>query len=105
MLYEVLPMAVAVDIIIAVAIIPTSDEDSVIEVANLQPDKFPARSFIVPKEGHIEIDDTKHEWTNYFKSGMRGALELLRKKGWNDKPAGMKVLVHGTVPSCAGLSS
>src|SRR4051812_4018981 len=100
MLYEVLPMAVAVDLIIAVAVIPTSnDEETVIEVANLLPEKFPASSFTVPKEGDVEIDDTKHDWTNYFKSGTRGALELLRKKGWSGKPASMKVLVHGTIPS------
>ncbi|KAF3938007.1 Galactokinase [Dactylella cylindrospora] len=106
MLYEVLPMAVAVDLLVAVAVEPTpEDEEAVIEVANLTPDKFPAKSFVIPKQGDVEIDDQNHHWTNYFKCGTRGALELLQKKGWSGTPASMKVLIHGTIPSGAGLSS
>jgi galactokinase len=47
-----------------------------------------------------------HEWSNYFKAGLRGALELLRKKRGEDfKPKSMQILVDGTVPAGGGLSS
>lgn len=107
MLYEVLPMAVTVDLLIAVRVIPadSSASSSTIRIANLHPEKFPSRTFTVPHTGDVEIDDQKHEWSNYFKAGLRGALELLRKKEVGDKPVGMDIMVHGTVPSGGGLSS
>ncbi|EPS37603.1 hypothetical protein H072_8704 [Dactylellina haptotyla CBS 200.50] len=105
MLYEVLPMAVAVDLLIAVTVVPTPEnEPATIEVANLS-EKFPAKTFTVPDEGHVEIDNDDHHWTNYFKCGFRGAMELLRGEGWNGKSASLKVLAHGTIPTGSGLSS
>lgn len=103
MLFSVLPMAVNSDFLLAVRLTP---ENSTVKLANVLP-KFPAREFEIPASGDLEIDATQHEWSNYFKSGLRGALELLRKKGSKvvDKPIGMEILADGNVPSGAGLSS
>ncbi|PNH65798.1 hypothetical protein VD0002_g3327 [Verticillium dahliae] len=107
-LYSVLPMAITADAIIAVSYDETPADSSSFKltVANVQSDKFPTREFAVAVDGDVEIDATQHEWTNYFKSGLRGALELLRKKrGPDSRPKGMKILMDGTVPAGGGLSS
>ncbi|KAK6512371.1 galactokinase [Arthrobotrys musiformis] len=106
MLYEVMPMAVAIDLLVAVTATPTPEgKEPTVEIANLSADKFPSKEFTVPLEGDVEIDSNDHHWSNYFKCGLRGALELLRSEGWNGVPTSMKVLVHGTIPSGGGLSS
>lgn len=96
-------MAVNSDFLLAVRLTP---ENSTVKLANVLP-KFPAREFEISSDGDLEIDATQHEWSNYFKSGLRGALELLRKKGSKavEKPVGMEILADGNVPSGAGLSS
>ncbi|KAI9844765.1 MAG: galactokinase [Sclerophora amabilis] len=104
-LYEALPMAVTADILLAVKL---DCATSIIKIANTHSSKFPAREFQVPEKNDIEIDASNHEWVNYFKSGLRGALQLLRdkqKEGGKLTPVGMSVLVDGTVPSGGGLSS
>ena len=102
-------MAVTSDIIMAVAITPADEKSttSSVRVSNIQTEKFPSREFVIPHDGDIEIDDKIHEWSNYFKAGAKGALELLRKHGVDGqfKPVSMDVMVHGTVPSGGGLSS
>lgn len=106
-LYPVLPMAINEDAILAVSTQPSDESKGTfkIEIANLQKDKFPSHEFDIPYDA-VEIDATVHEWTNYFKSGLRGALELLRKKRGGDfKPKSMQILMHGTVPAGGGLSS
>ncbi|KAB5571962.1 ribosomal protein S5 domain 2-type protein [Coniochaeta sp. 2T2.1] len=108
-LYPVLPMAINEDAILAVSTFPSDDASKTfkIQIANLQKDKFPSHEFDIPYDA-VDIDATVHEWTNYFKSGLRGALELLRKKRRDDpgfKPASMRILMHGTVPAGGGLSS
>lgn len=102
MLYEVLPMAVTADMLLAVAVSNFPE----IRITNVNP-KFPARTFAIPAKGGLEIDSSAHEWSNYFKAGLRGAIELMKKKGITaaNKPMGMDILVDGTVPSGAGLSS
>ena len=100
-LYEVLPMAIAADVIIAVQ---TSSEAKV-DMANVNPSKFKSMSFSLPSSGEVEIDASTHEWTNYFKAGFKGAVELLRKKEPKFSPCGMQILVNGTVPAGGGLSS
>lgn len=107
-LYSVLPMAITADAILAVSTtgISSAKEGSYkIKIANVQDAKFPAHEFDIPYDA-VEIDATVHEWTNYFKSGLRGALELLRKKrGADFKPKSMEILMDGTVPAGGGLSS
>ncbi|KAK6538766.1 galactokinase [Orbilia ellipsospora] len=105
MLYEVLPMAVAIDLLVAVAVVPTpQNAEPTIEIANLA-DKFTPKTFNIPTQGHVEIDNDDHHWTNYFKCGLRGALEVLRDDGWDGIPASLQILVHGTIPAGGGLSS
>ncbi|KAF2660555.1 galactokinase [Lophiostoma macrostomum CBS 122681] len=105
-LYEVLPMAVTADFLMAVAVRP-SDERPRVRIANVLSDKFPTREFEIPTEGELPIDASEHEWTNYFKSGLRGVSQLLAKKRSKDHfvSVGMDILCDGTVPSGGGLSS
>ncbi|KAF1842190.1 galactokinase [Cucurbitaria berberidis CBS 394.84] len=103
-LYEVLPMAITADFIMAVAVRP-SEEKPRIRIANLNSEKFPAREFEIPAEGDIPINATEHEWTNYFKSGLKGVSQLLQKKRGKFTSVGMDIVCDGTVPSGGGLSS
>lgn len=108
-LYSVLPMAITADALIAVHATPSSDTNATsfhVRIANVQDDKFPTQEFNVAFDGDVDIDATRLEWTNYFKSGLKGVLGLLRKKyGDGFKPADMEVLVDGNVPVGGGLSS
>lgn len=107
-LYSVLPMAITADVILAVRVIDDSQAPEgcyKIKVSNIQSEKFPAHEFDIPYET-VDIDAKVHEWTNYFKSGLRGALELLRAKhGAGYKPKSMEILMDGSVPAGGGLSS
>ena len=101
-------MAVTADLLLAVAVTqPPAHGDGRIRIANVHSAKFERREFDVPATGNITIDPSSHEWANYFRSGLQGALSLLRQKraGQHFSPLGMDVLVDGTVPSGGGLSS
>ncbi|RYP12798.1 hypothetical protein DL767_011132 [Monosporascus sp. MG133] len=106
-LYSVLPMGMTADVILVVStdLAPSRDGTYKIKLVNVEDKRFPTREFDLPFS-EVEIDATKHEWTNYFKSGLRGALGLLRKKhGADFRPRSMQVLMDGTVPAGGGLSS
>lgn len=105
-LYPVLPMAITADAILAVSSTPTppSSPTFKIEIANLLDEKFPSSTFEVPVSGDFEIDPTSHDWANYFKCGLSGALQLLRKRE-GFRPVDMRVMMDGTVPVGGGLSS
>jgi galactokinase len=96
-------MAITADFIMAVAVRP-SDEKARIRIANLNSEKFPTREFEIP-DGEIPIDASEHEWTNYFKSGLKGVSQLLQKKRGKFVSVGMDIVCDGTVPSGGGLSS
>lgn len=106
-LYSVLPMAITADAIIAVSSRPIQPGASTfkIRIANVLDDKFPNGEFDVPLDQSADIDASKFEWTNYFKSGLNGALELLRNKNGQLKPVDMDIMMDGTVPVGGGLSS
>ncbi|RAK99775.1 galactokinase galE [Aspergillus ibericus CBS 121593] len=106
-LYDVLPTAVSVDVIIAVKVIPSTGSESVVKISNVNPEKFPTREFTVPHDTDIEIDPKKHEWVNYFKAGLLGALKFLRKHNADGSfvPASIEVLLDGNVPPGGGISS
>ncbi|KAL8670489.1 MAG: hypothetical protein Q9168_004971 [Polycauliona sp. 1 TL-2023] len=111
-LYQVLPMAIAADVLIAVAVVSNEDEkegcgtdDAVIPMLNTNPRKHRASECTVPPQGLAEIDATQHEWTNYFKAGFNGAVGLLRKDNAGFSPCNMQILVDGNVPAGGGLSS
>jgi len=107
-LYPVLPMAITADALLAVSTELDQELSTPntfkIQIANVVR-RFPAREFHVPVDGEVDIDPTVHEWTNYFKSGLRGALQLLRKRDPDFVPKSMRVLMDGSVPSGGGLSS
>ncbi|KAF2671951.1 Galactokinase [Microthyrium microscopicum] len=105
-LYQVLPMAITFDSLVAVAVHPPPNgSTSNIRIANVDTSRFPTRTFEVPVKGDIDIDTTAHEWTNYFKAGLNGAFQLLRKLNADFVPVGMDVVVSGSVPTGSGLSS
>ena len=106
-LYEVLPMAIAADVIMAVRAEPqeSNEEEVKIRVANANSQKFKDGEFSVPKHGNIDIDSSTLQWTNYFKAGFKGAVGLLQKTDANFAACAMEVLVDGTVPPGGGLSS
>lgn len=107
-LYSVLPMAITADAIIAASFTPAAAGTKTfkIRIANVLGDKFPSSEYDVPVGAVSEIDSAKFEWTNYFKSGLNGALELLRKKnGAGFQPVNMDIMMDGTVPVGGGLSS
>jgi len=103
-LYNVLPMAVTVDALVAVK--ASTKDAPTVKIADLHPDRYPSSEFAIPLDGDIEIDPKKHEWTNYFKAGLRGALQFLRSnKAGPFRPASLEIIVDGNVPSGGGLSS
>ncbi|KAK5132673.1 hypothetical protein LTR08_008717 [Meristemomyces frigidus] len=105
-LYEVLPMAITADVLLAVSVHPQAPGPSTIRLINVHPQKFESREFDIPDTGDVHIDSATLEWTNYFKSGLSGATELLRKKNKAfQQSVGMDILADGTVPSGGGLSS
>lgn len=107
-LYEVLPMAIAADLLIAVSTIPLNADDkgvSRIYIANTNSKKFESAEFLVPAGGRADIDASVHSWTNYFKAGFNGALPLLRKNHPEIVLHSMQVLVDGAIPPGSGLSS
>jgi galactokinase len=108
-LYQVLPMAITADVLVAVAVHPTPPgSPSKIRLSNCDASKFRSREFEILPEGDVYIDAATHEWSNYFKAGLNGVCQLLRKrKSKLEKftPASMDILVHGTVPTGSGLSS
>lgn len=106
-LYDVLPTAVSVDVIIAVKVVPATGSESVVKISNVNPEKFPTREFTVPRDTDVEIDPKKHDWVNYFKAGLLGALKFLRQRNADGSfaPASMEVLLDGNVPPGGGISS
>jgi len=100
-------MAVTVDVLLCVSVKKEEGaKSSTIRIANVN-SKYTTREFELPTKGDIEINAEEHEWTNYFKSGLRGATELLRKKRGDAEltHASMDILVDGSVPAGGGLSS
>jgi galactokinase len=106
-LYEVLPMAIAADILIAVSASLNLDStaESRISIANVNSERFASTEFVIPIAGEADIDSSIHSWTNYFKAGLNGALLLLRKEKPEIIIRSMQVMVDGTIPAGGGLSS
>lgn len=70
--YSVLPMAIGRDTMMAVRIVTGAASSDVpfVELVNMN-EKYPRRKFLHEKEGHVTIDPTIHEWSNYFKCGYK----------------------------------
>ncbi|CAF4489788.1 unnamed protein product [Rotaria socialis] len=91
--YSVLPMAIDQDI---VAVFAASDNNEV-EISNTD-ESFQAGLFTI---GKFSISYEKSDWYEYFKCGVQGIHDKF--PDFNLK--GMKVLIDGTIPRSAGLSS
>ncbi|KAG9890207.1 hypothetical protein KCV02_g17962, partial [Aureobasidium melanogenum] len=52
-LYEVIPMAVTADVLLAVAVSPANGSPTV-RIANVQSDKFATRSFTIGQDGEVD---------------------------------------------------
>ncbi|PSC75650.1 Galactokinase [Micractinium conductrix] len=97
--YGVLPMALAVDTVVAVR--RGGDE---LVVCNVDANKYPEQRFGV--DPAQEVDVGKHNWGNYFLAAYKGVFEQLAAKGVAaPAPVGLQIMVHGTVPTGGGLSS
>ncbi|KAJ9654919.1 galactokinase [Neophaeococcomyces mojaviensis] len=102
-LYNVLPAAVTVDVLVAVKVNEVAKETT-ISVANTNDTKYPTAEFHVPQEGDVHIGE--HDWSNYFKAGLKGSIQVLRKQHGDDfQPKSMDVMIDGNVPAGGGLSS
>ncbi|MCJ1231029.1 galactokinase [Toensbergia leucococca] len=107
-LYEVLPMAIAADVLVAVRALPrhvASEKLPKFTISNTDVQTFDSLKFRISRNGDVEIDPSTHEWTTYFKAGLRGAMNLLKEAQADFSPCGMEILVDGTVPTGGGLSS
>ena len=69
----------------------------VVRVANVESEKFPARDLVMTSRdsGYVDIDPKVHEWSNYFKSGMKGALTEMAVMELKN----LDCLVDGSVPA------
>ena len=106
-------MAITADILLAVAENVSDgpahgNKEPTVRLANVHSTKYGDRQFRIPLTGDVEIDSSAHDWSNYFKAGLGGALARLRQttaRGEDLVPPSMDVLVDGTVPGGSGLSS
>lgn len=98
--YGVLPMAIALDTIVAVR----RSGDS-LQLSNLDEGRYQDISF--PIDPAQEVDVGKHSWGNYFLGAYKGVFEHLAERGEHcvPTPVGLQVLVQGQVPTGGGLSS
>ncbi|KAK9378111.1 ribosomal protein S5 domain 2-type protein [Kockiozyma suomiensis] len=96
-LFDVLPMAIAQDVLIAVHV---GSADNKLRLANTSP-RFPIKEFAIEALQEINIDSSVLEWTNYFLSGIKGAFAV----SGNVQIPSMHCLIDGSVPTGGGLSS
>lgn len=91
--FSVLPMAIEQDIVLAVGF---NDVDA-INLINFDSDKYEDFSSL---KKDIHIDTTKPCWYHYFLCGYKGVAEK-----YDIQHKGFDVVVKGTIPPSAGLSS
>ncbi|KAK7204229.1 ribosomal protein S5 domain 2-type protein [Myxozyma melibiosi] len=96
-LFDVLPMAITQDVLIAVHV---GSPDDKIRLANTS-SRFGVREFDVGGIRDVQIDSTVLEWSNYFLSGIKGAYATDE----TIKVPSMHCLIDGSVPTGGGLSS
>lgn len=91
--FSVLPMAIEQEIVLAVGY----NDSDVLKLVNFDSDKYESFSTCVHD---FHIDTTSPRWYHYFLCGYKGIAEnyVLQHKG-------LDIIVKGTVPPSAGLSS
>ncbi|KAM5449185.1 galactokinase [Microsporum audouinii] len=105
-LYDVLPTALSVDVLVAVKSTASGGQKSTVRVDNTDA-RFAAGEFTVSSDREVEIDATRSDWVNYFKAGLRVAVKYLREKNPASTfiPANIDALIDGNVPPGGGISS
>jgi galactokinase len=104
-LYNVLPMAVSLDVLVAVRARPASGNAATVHIRNTDGSRFPSQKIRLDPVHDIKIDATKHLWTNYFLAGLIGAVSLLQKRTPGFHPNEMEILIDRNIPPGGGLSS
>ncbi|XP_050040105.1 N-acetylgalactosamine kinase [Dermacentor andersoni] len=95
--YAVLPMAVQQDILLACG----RNNTTMLQLTNID-NRYP--SYSAPMDG-LKIDDVQPCWHHYFLCGVKGAVEDAGACELGVPLPGLDVMVHGTIPPSAGLSS
>lgn len=91
--FSVLPMAIEQEIVLAVGF----NDSDVIKLINFDSDKY--EKFSAPVQ-EFDISTTLPRWYNYFLCGYKGISE-----NYDLSQKGLNVVVKGTIPPSAGLSS
>jgi N-acetylgalactosamine kinase len=91
-------MAIAPDTAIAIRKAPEGAEGGTptLRIANVDPGRYPAATF--PADPAQAVDTAHHSWANYFVCAYKGVFEWAASAGLDVEPAGLEVMVHGTVP-------
>ncbi|KAI4338565.1 hypothetical protein MLD38_023609 [Melastoma candidum] len=101
--YSVLPMAIRQDTIVAIRKRDVGEGDNVLRIANVN-EKYSTCTY--PANPEQDIDLKNHRWGHYFICGYKGYHEFAKSKGHDaGVPAGLDVMIDGTVPTGSGLSS
>jgi len=105
--YSVLPMAIEQDVTMAVLRVARCRSDgtlhpdgNLIEISNVNP-AYPDASFPSVGIPEIVVAESGPSWHQYFQCGYRGILESLPLTS----SIGLRILVDGSIPPSAGLSS
>ncbi|KAI9594022.1 ribosomal protein S5 domain 2-type protein [Syncephalis fuscata] len=108
--FAVLPVALDRDILVACSSNSThtsAGNTAMVNVASTQSSHYARETFdlrcfdTTGTQCAVDIDVKHHRWTNYVKCGIRGAIEDARATELH----GIDILVEGTIPADAGLSS
>jgi galactokinase len=131
--YPVVNVALdALDVCVAVALVPGGKKWEIansshgFDIANVR-----KVTLLPEQEGYFEFDPKKKDWLTYFKATLKASIEVLKIDPWHVKanssstsllpetettprsatprpaPASLtlQILIHGNIPSQAGLSS
>ena len=95
--YGVLPMAIEQDIVMAFA----ATDANTISISDIEEDKYPANDIDLSSDWRNFSSNGYVPWYNYFLCGFRGIIEEYSISS----PAGIQVMMAGSIPPSSGLSS
>ena len=83
--YSVLPMAIGLDVIVAVSValkeegnVEEDEAEATLSIANVDGEKYTPKEF--PFDHEQEVDVKSHHWTNYVLCGFKGIFDQLKKQ-------------------------
>lgn len=92
-------MAIALDTVVAIR-----KYGNDLTLSNFDSDEYGDISFSA--DPHQSVDVSNHTWGNYFLSAYKGVWEAANNHGIEaPTPQGLQVMIHGQVPTGAGVSS